>query len=118
MTAQRGLTLIEMLASAALLTLLATAAVPVLRSAHAAQQEPQAFDLVELSRLADLAVADAASLADGETITIGWDELDDDVTDRPPVAVRIVTAGEHGAWVAFTCDRLHVFRWIHRESEQ
>ena len=125
--APRGLTLIEVLASVALLTLLATAAVPVLRSAQIQQPEPKSIDLVDLSRLADVAdlsalVSTDAAGAESTVISIAWDELgddpDDDIAGRPPVTAHTAVVGEFGAWIAFSCDGLQVFRWIEQREGQ
>ena len=121
MTARRGLTLVEVLASTVLLTLIAATCVPVLRQAMDAAREPtRSIDLVDLAELADQLAGDPDALgplgAEGQ-LELPWP----DQPDHPAVLIsRLESAGgdevDH-AWLTFNCDGWSVTRWIVIESD-
>ena len=125
MTARRGLTLIEVLASTVMLTMIAATCVPLLRQAMEAAREPdRSIDLADLAEFADRLVADPdamESLGHESQLELPWPDL----PDRPPVVItRFDAAGgdtngevDH-TWLTFTCDGWSVSRWFAIEIEQ
>ena len=126
MTSQRGLTLIEVLASTVLLTLIAATCVPLLRQAMEAAREPvRSIDLADLAELADRLVADPEAME-----SLGFESQQElpwpDLADGPPVVItRFDAAGGRTAdgevnhtWLTFTCDGWSVSRWLAIETEQ
>ena len=122
MMRRRGLTLLEVLASTVLLTMLASACLPLLQKAMSdLRQTDEPFALVELTQFAELFLADP--LAFGiESLPSESDELQVPglaQPDRSPVTVRRLSADapphDH-AWVSFSCEGQRVFRWLAVEA--
>ena len=127
MIRRRGLTLLEVLASTVLLTMLASACLPLLRQAMSdlgPTDEP--FALVELTQLAELFLADPSAFG-VESLPSESDELHLPWPERPgrsPVTVRRWRADpppppphDH-AWVSFSCEGQRIFRWLVAEVER
>ena len=115
-----GLTLIEVLASTALLTILAATCVPLLRRSLRVIRAPAPpLELFELAEFADTFVADPAAFEPGvEEIhrEVPWP----DAPDLPPVSVWSMTAADDEAdhvWLVFTCERWTVARWRPLDGE-
>ncbi len=125
MRRRRGLTLVEVLASAMLLTLLAGTCVPLLRQATRVIREGgPPFELFELAEFADAFVADPAAFETDEIgpldeqaqLELPWPQA----PDRPAITVRRLTvddADADHAWLTFTCDRWTVCRWMAVEPQ-
>ena len=124
MMRRRGLTLLEVLASTVLLTMLAWACVPLLRKAMSdLRQSDEPLALVELTQLAGLFLADPAAFgveslpSEQDELHLPWPEQ----SDRSPVKVRRMSSDaeplDH-AWLSFTNESQHIFRWIGIEDEQ
>ncbi len=124
MMRRRGLTLLEVLASTVLLTLLASACLPLLQQAMSdLRQTDEPFAMVGLTQLAELFLADpsafgVASLpSELDELHLPWPEQ----PDRSPVTVRRLSADapphDH-AWVSFSCEGQRIFRWLAAEAEQ
>ena len=113
---RRGLTLVEVLASAVLLTLIASASVPVLRQAGRALREPpRPHALFDLARFADKAVQDPDANGfdlpvDDSRLEVPWP----DEPDWPAVTIRRLQAGPDAdhVWLTFTCEPWTVVRWV------
>ena len=114
---RRGLTLLEVLAAAVLLAVVAGTCVPLLRNALPALRAPDhQFELFELARVADSIIAEPAAFG-----IEAWPEIGDqwitwpDVPDRPVITVRLIRVGEpqvnHG-WLAFSSGDWTIHRWI------
>ena len=123
MMRRRGLTLLEVLASTVLLTLLASACLPLLRQAMSdLRRTDEPFALVELTQLAELFLADpsafgVASLPSQlDELHLPWPEQ----PDRSPVTVRRLSADtpppDH-AWLSFSCEGQRIFRWLAVEAD-
>ena len=111
----RGLTLIEVLASTALLAMMAAACVPLLRQSMRAAREPEhPIELLELAQIASGFLADPSALKLGQergSREMPWP----DHPERPPIAFERLTSedvGANHAWVTFTCAGLTVSRWV------
>lgn len=126
MTRHRGLTLLEVLASTVLLTLLATACLPLLRQAMSdLRPTDEPFALVELTQLAELFLADPPAFG-FESLPSQLDELHLPWPERPgrsPVTVHRWIADtppppphDH-AWLSFSCEGQTIFRWLAAEAE-
>lgn len=123
MMRRRGLTLLEVLASTVLLTLLASACLPLLRQAMSdLRQTDEPFALVELTQLAELFLADPSAFgveslpSEPHELHLPWPEQ----PDRSPVTVRRLSAdsSQHDhAWVSFSCEGQRVFRWLAVEAD-
>ncbi len=124
MTRRRGLTLLEVLASTVLLTMLASACLPLLRQAMSdLRQTDEPFALVELTQLAELFLADPSAFG-VESLPSPLDELHLPWPERPgrsPVTVRRWRADapppDH-AWLSFSCEGQRIFRWLAVEAER
>ncbi|MCH8314449.1 MAG: type II secretion system protein [Planctomycetes bacterium] len=127
MIRRRGLTLLEVLASTVLLTMLASACLPLLRQAMSdLRQTDEPFALVELTQLAELFLADPSAFG-VESLPLESDELHLPWPERPgrsPVTVRRWRADtppppphDH-AWVSFSCEGQRIFRWLAVETER
>jgi prepilin-type N-terminal cleavage/methylation domain-containing protein len=110
-----GLTLLEVLVSLAILTLIATTTLPLLRESSAvlADREPSSTVADSLPELADSVMKDPRvfSFVDGlpEQGEVTWH----DQPDWPPVVFRKMqdaTEHDHG-WVLFECGGFSVWRW-------
>lgn len=121
---RRGLTLLEVLAAAVLLTVLATTCMPLLRKAMRDLREPEeSVAIFDLAQFADDFVADPSAF-DAESITpvaeaiqVPWLEH----PDRP--AVRVLRLNAIGsdtdhAWLRFACGNRTVVRWIAVEVDR
>jgi prepilin-type N-terminal cleavage/methylation domain-containing protein len=118
MSTRRGLTLVEMLAAALLLAMLAAACVPRLQAIPAAGAGARpGFDLLDLARLADLIAADLARPGSPQRpmplspTSVAWP----DHPERPPARMRWIVAANGGtehAWIVIECHGLAVARWI------
>ncbi len=123
MIRRRGLTLLEVLASTVLLTMLASACLPLLRQAMSdLRQTDEPFALVELTQLAELFLADPSAFG-VESLPSELDELHlpwPEQSDRSPVTVRRLSADapphDHD-WVSFSCEGQRVFRWLAVEAD-
>ena len=126
MTRRRGLTLLEVLASTVLLTMLASACLPLLRQAmRDLRPTDEPFALVELTQLAERFLADPSAFG-VESLPSQLDELHlpwPERPDRSPVTVRRLTADappppphDH-AWLSFSCEGQRIFRWLAVEAE-
>lgn len=116
---RRGLTLLEVVAAAALLAVIAAACVPMLREARRwadRAAEPDRFD--DLVAVADAIVADPEVFGlvetdlttDGFETTISPPELDPD-----RVRIRLLQSDDEAAthaWVALDCDGDTVIRYV------
>lgn len=124
---RRGLTLLEVLASTVLLTLLASACLPLLQRAMSdLRPTDEPFALVELTQLAERFLADPPAFgvesleSPSDELHLPWPEQ----PDRSPVTVRRLRADpsphDH-VWVSFSCEGQRIFRWLvvktERESE-
>ncbi|MCK4872012.1 MAG: hypothetical protein KAS72_04730 [Phycisphaerales bacterium] len=120
----RALTLIEVIAAAALLSLLAAVTVPLLRDVRTALTTQQPVtDLFELARLADAVVADPESYgiqltgqsrADASEQSVFWPGA----PEQRRVGVRYLTSiGADHVWVAFQCGDRAVYRCIPVERD-
>lgn len=134
MSKRHGLTLVEVLASAVLLAVIATASLPVLRASmtqlDAARSSARAdFGLEELATAADFALADPAMLGVASTdevteeVEIPWP----DHPERPPIVIRrlgtstsqtkadsddaAIPAAEY-IWFEFVCAGWMVYRLV------
>ncbi len=124
MMRRRGLTLLEVLAATVLLTLLASACLPLLRQAMSdLRPTDEPFALVELTQLAELFLADPSAFG-VESLPSQLDEFHlpwPEQPDRSPVTVRRWRADapppDH-AWVSFTSGEQRIFRWIAIKDEQ
>ncbi len=124
MMRRRGLTLLEVLASTVLLTMLAGACVPLLRKAMNDLRRPdEPFALVELTRLAELFLADPSAFG-VESLPSQSDELHLPWPERPgrsPVTVRRLSTDapppDH-AWLSFSCEGQSIFRWLAAEADR
>ncbi len=123
MMRRRGLTLLEVVASTVLLTMLASACLPLLRQAMSdLRQTDEPFALVELTQLAELFLADP-SVFGVESLPLESDELHLPWPERPgrsPVTVRRWRADrpppDH-AWLSFSCEGQRIFRWLAVEAD-
>lgn len=111
MKSNRGLTLLEVLAAAVLLAVMAAACLPLLHQAtrdHYAVDPP--FEVQELAELADDVMAHRSEELQG----IAHAELPwPDAPDRGPVAVeRLGAEGASHAWLVFTAGPWTACRWI------
>ncbi len=118
MMRRRGLTLLEVLASTVLLTMLASACVPLLRKAMNDLRQPdKPFALVELTLLAELFLTDPPAFG-VESLPSQSDELHLPWPERPgrsPVTVRrwhADTPPRDHAWLSFSCEGQRIFRWL------
>jgi len=127
----RGLTLVEVLISTALLAVLASACLPLIaratrllhESSISNHNELPEFDLDELSELADEVITDPTAFGLDEMPTAGeftvmWKDKPEQ--SPPPVQIRILEAIGDGAaadhhWLEFRCQGLTVHRWRHIE---
>ena len=124
MMRRRGLTLLEVLASTVLLTLLASACLPLLRQAMSdLGQMDEPFALVELTQLAELFLADPPAFG-VESLPSQSDDLHLPWPERPgrsPVTVRRwrtdAPPPDH-AWLSFSCQGQRIFRWLAVEAER
>ncbi len=124
MIRRRGLTLLEVLASTVLLTMLASACLPLLRQAMSdLRQMDEPFALVELTQLAELFLIDPPAFG-VESLPSQLDELHLPWPERPgrsPVTVRRLStdAPPHDhAWLSFSCEGQRIFRWLAVEAER
>ena len=125
MIRRRGLTLLEVLASTVLLTLLASACLPLLRQAMSdLRPTDEPFALVELTQLAERFLADPPAFG-VESLPSQLDELHLPWPERPgrlPVTMHRLTADapppphDH-AWLSFSCEGQRIFRWLAVEAE-
>ncbi len=123
MIRRHGLTLLEVLASTVLLTMLASACLPLLRQAMSdLRPTDEPFALVELTQLAELFLADPSAFG-VESLSSQLDELHLPWPERPgrsPVTVRRLSADapppDH-AWVSFSREEQRIFRWLAVEAE-
>lgn len=127
MMRRRGLTLLEVLASTVLLTMLASACLPLLRQAMSdLRRTDEPFALVELTQLAELFLADPSAFG-VESLPLPLDELHLPWPERPgrsPVTVHRWIADtapppppDH-AWLSFSCEGQRIFRWLAVEAER
>jgi len=125
----RGLTLVEVLISTALLAVLASACLPLIaratrllhESSSSKNDQPPEFDLAELGELADAVITNPKEFGLDELpvsgeFTVMWN----DKPGRSPVQVRILEAVGDGAavdhqWLELRCQGLTVHRWRHIE---
>jgi hypothetical protein len=125
-----GLTLLEVLASLALLSMIAATCVPLLERAMRVMAGTRATDGPLVTDLAE--VANSALNEPGkyqienwqivESFTIPWQ----DHAAREPLAVVRMTSGEtetdsqriNGDWVKFTFETTTIYRWIPVEESQ
>ena len=124
MMRRRGLTLVEVLASTVLLTMLAWACVPLLQQAmNDLRQMDEPFVLVELTQLAEMFLADPSAFgvealpSQGDELQLPWPEQ----SDRSPVIVHRLSADGEAldhAWLSFTSQGQHIFRWLPVEAEK
>ena len=124
MMRRRGLTLLEVLASTVLLTMLASACLPLLRQAmNDLRQTDEPFALIELTQLAEIFLADPAAFgvealpSQGDELQLPWPEQ----SDRSPVIVHRLSADGEAldhAWLRFTSEGQRIFRWIAIDDEQ
>ncbi len=123
MIRRRGLTLLEVLASTVLLTMLASACLPLLRQAMSdLRPTDEPFALVELTQLAELFLADPSAFG-VESLPLQLDELHlpwPEQPDRSPITVRRWSADapppDHG-WLSFSCEGQRIFRWLAVEAD-
>ena len=130
MTGRRAFTLVETLAAAAILAVMAAACAPLLAQAmraadDPAEQAPGDWDALDLGRLADRIAEDPAAFGIDPTgpvdALVGWPEA----TGRPAVHVSRLDAegedgtedgGSTGAWLAMRCDGRIAVRWVAPEA--
>ena len=123
MMRRRGLTLLEVLASTVLLTMLASACLPLLRQAMSdLRPTDEPFALVELTQLAELFLADPPAFgvesleSQSDELHLSWPEQ----PDRSPVTVRRLSVDapppDH-VWVSFSCQGQRIFRWLAVEAD-
>lgn len=124
MTSRRGFTLVETLAAAALLAVMAAACLPLIAQAARAVEEVDPpmggeWDGIDLGALADEVAAhpdrfgiDPASPGGA---TVEWTEH----PERPAVQVSRLEgpADAAGAWLRFDCDGRIALRWIRLEPK-
>ena len=121
---RRGLTLLEVLASTVLLTMLASACLPLLRQAMSdLRPTDEPFALVELTQLAERFLADPPAFgvesleSQSDELHLPWPEQ----PDRSPVTVRRLRVDapppDH-AWLSFSCEGQRIFRWLVVEAER
>ena len=119
---RRGLTLIEVLAAVALLSLIAATCTPLMqRSLGLLGRTAHTIDVGDLGRLADLILAEPERfelppLEELIEATVTWIDGED---MRLVTVRRIPTSAEgvdHG-WIAVTCADRTVLRWIAVEVE-
>ena len=124
MMLRRGLTLLEVLASTVLLTMLASACLPLLRQAmDDLRQMDEPFALIELTQLVEMFLADPAAFgvesppSERDELHLPWPEQ----SNRSPVVVHRLSAeaGPHDhAWLSFTSEGQRIFRWVAIKDEQ
>ncbi len=141
MRGRRGLTLLEVLASAVLLAVLAAACVPLLAAAmRDLEDERPPFEYGELVEFVDSLVAQGADVGPGHASSAsegaahsqeqawfaGTAEAETEVpwpaeqADRPPVRVRRLRAepdARHG-WLVFSAGAWTVCRWVEIRDEE
>ncbi len=119
MKGRRGLTLLEVLASAVLLAVLAAACVPLLAAAMRDLEEVQPpFEYVELVEFVDSVLAEcSATELEADESEIQWPAT---VGDRPSVRVRRLKAEPDArhAWLVFSAGPWAVCRWVEVPGEE
>ena len=117
MRPRRGLTLLEVLASAVLLAAMAAACVPLLRQAmRDSQVEEPSVDLRDLADFADVSTAHGPEVLLKQARTeLPWP----DSPDRAPVVVeRLRAEDSRHAWLAFRAGTWTVFRWVEVPTDE
>ncbi len=119
MKGRRGLTLLEVLASAVLLAVLAAACVPLLAAAMRDLEEAQPpFEYGELVEFVDSVLAEGSLNAiEADESEIQWPATGG---DRPSVRVRRLMAEPDArhAWLVFSADPWAVCRWVEIPDEE
>ncbi len=113
MKSRRGLTLLEVLGSAALLAVLAAACVPLLAAAMRDLEDVRPpFEYGELVKFVDSLLAQgSASALEADASEIPWPAIEG---DRPSVRVRRMRAEPDArhAWLVFSAGPWTVCRWV------
>lgn len=119
MRCSRAMTLIEVLAAAVILAMLAGAVVPLLADARRTlEHDGVSLEILDLEEFADAFVGSPESFGIDNALTelsrldVPWP----DHPDRPSVLVRLIDGGDH-FWIVFECSRLAVSRWLDKPQE-
>lgn len=103
----RGLTLVEVLASAALLAVMTGACIPLMRDASrlsASTSEPVVEDTAKLGNA-------LASLSDEEQASLSERVLALETLDDEPVTLVLLSGSENGAWLRCSWRSASVLVW-------
>jgi prepilin-type N-terminal cleavage/methylation domain-containing protein len=116
---RRGLTLVETLAAAALLAVMAAAVAPLLRDAASAVEEPDEVDMLGLGQFADEVAAvperHGIDVRTGGPWSVLWKRTFD---ERLVEVTRLLakTEPERSAWLVFRCGTGATLRWVAVEA--